>query len=250
MYKKINLLICILIITLLFCGCSNTNEQAGSDNEATFGFEKVVDDETEQSISNSENENDEHSINNDDEIKIEKYPRQYKINKSNIYEMNDAINTNDLQFSINSIKVCTELPDGITKDEVEYLSEKVDENGKVNDKRRYVFADINIKNNSDAEIIYYISNGFLIEMNTDGKIIDSSMEICYQSLFDETKQSIKDYYKLVLASQEEVKVNMGYIVNASLAESDRLYYAINVGNDQLSDDIKAFKITDVINDVK
>lgn len=248
--KKINLFICILIIALSFCCCGKKSEKSEINSEITYGFEKVVDNEAQQNTGGSGSKNGEHTVSKDEsdmsdsEVKVARYARQFKINKANICEKTGVLNIKNLQFSIENINISQELPEGITKEEVTYFYEQVDENGKIDDKHRYIFLDINIKNNNDKEITYFVSSGFFIEMDSNGKIVDSSMEVNYQSLFDESKQGIKDYYKIVLAPHEEVKANLGYIVNSSLAESDGLYYAMNIGGDELSEEVKAFKITD------
>lgn len=52
---------------------------------------------------------------------------------------------------------------------------------------------ISVKNESQNEVVYYLNSGNFIELNDEMKVIDSTNEARYQSLYDTSKQGIKDY---------------------------------------------------------
>ena len=101
--------------------------------------------------------------------------------------------------------------------------------------------DISVKNESQNEVVYYLNSGNFIELNDEMKVIDSTNEARYQSLYDTSKQGIKDYFRIILKPEEEIEVTIAYICNKSMAESDSIYYMLD-GTDINSEDIKAFKI--------
>ena len=246
--KYIKIIIMLFVVLILLSSCSNKSETKSKANESksentSYVFESIEEDTSTEEISTDEAGN----IIQEEESK---FPRpEYKINKSNIYKMNDEVSINCMdiygvtwikKFKINNVTISSELPEGITKEQVNYFDEKTNENGTLLNKQ-YIFMNISVKNESQNEVVYYLNSGNFIELNDEMKVIDSTNEARYQSLYDTSKQGIKDYFRILLKPEEEIEVTIAYICNKSMAESDSIYYMLD-GTDINSEDIKAFKI--------
>lgn len=248
-YCKIKTIIVFSTVLILLSSCSNKSETESKENESksentSYVFESVdTEDTSTEEISTDEAGN----IIQEEESK---FPRpEYKINKANIYKMKDEVSINCMdiygvtwikKFKINNVTISSELPEGITKEQVNYFDEKTNENGTLLN-NQYIFMDISVKNESQNEVVYYLNSGNFIELNDEMKVIDSTNEARYQSLYDTSKQGIKDYFRIILKPEEEIEVTIAYICNKSMAESDSIYYMLD-GTDINSEDIKAFKI--------
>jgi|GEM_PF-3195663 len=249
-YCKIKTIIVFSTALILLSSCSDKSETKSKANESksentTYVFESV---DTEN-ISTEEISTDESG--NIIQEEESKFPRpDVKIKKSNIYKMNDVVEINDeqfddsinrLKFKINNVTISSELPDGVSKNQVDYFQEKTDETGKLLNKK-YIIIDLLIKNECDKKIFYYVNCGNFIEMYPDGKVIDSCSEVRYQNYYDPTTQGIKDGCKVDFEPNEEKLVKIIYISNVSMSESKNLYYMIDIVGSTSSTDIKAFKI--------
>ncbi len=249
-YSKIRTIIVFSAALILLSSCSNKSETRSKANESkskntSYVFESVdTEDTSTEEIGTDVSGN----IIQEEESK---FPiAELKINKSNIYEMNDVIETDDTQMdgsaskirlSINNVTISSDLPDGVTKDQVDYFQEKIDETGKLLNKK-YIIIDLLVKNECDNKTLYMASSGNFIEMNSEGKVIDSCSEVRYQSYYDSTTQGIKDGNKIYFEPYEEKLVKIIYISNISMSESKDLYYMIDTEGSTFGTDIKAFKI--------
>lgn len=246
--KYIKIIIMLFVVLILLSSCSNKSETKSKANESksentSYVFESIEEDTSTEEISKDESGN----IIQEEESKFSR--PEYKINKASIYKMNDEVSINCMdiygvtwikKFKINNVTISSELPEGITKEQVNYFDEKTNENGTLLNKQ-YIFMNISVKNESQNEVVYYLNSGNFIELNDEMKVIDSTNEARYQSLYDTSKQGIKDYFRILLKPEEEIEVTIAYICNKSMAESDSIYYMLD-GTDINSEDIKAFKI--------
>lgn len=246
--KYIKIIIMLFVVLILLSSCSNKSETKSKANESksentSYVFESIEEDTSTEEISTDESGN----IIQEEESKFSR--PEYKINKASIYKMNDEVSINCMdiygvtwikKFKINNVTISSELPEGITKEQVNYFDEKTNENGTLLNKQ-YIFMNISVKNESQNEVVYYLNSGNFIELNDEMKVIDSTNEARYQSLYDTSKQGIKDYFRILLKPEEEIEVTIAYICNKSMAESDSIYYMLD-GTDINSEDIKAFKI--------
>ncbi len=247
--KYIKIIIMLFVVLILLSSCSNKSETESKDNESKSENTNYVFESVEENTSIEEIGTDESgSINQEEECK---FPiAEIEIKKSNIYKMNDTLKLNiaqidnsviSLNISINNVTISSNLPDGITKDQILYFSEKTDEKGTLLNKK-YICVDLLVKNNCDKNIRYMADYGNFVEMNSMGKVIDSCSEVRYQSYYDPATQGIKDGSKIYFEPYEEKLVKIIYISNVSMAESKDLYYMIDTVGTSSSTDIKAFKI--------
>lgn len=236
--KKLKVIILIMFIIINMCSCSDKNSLKMDASDYTIGFENTIDDNL-----NIISEDETTEISDD----IEKHPRTYSINKSNIISVTDAIHIDEISFKFLKVYVSKKLPDHIGMDKILYFNEPVTDKGELKNNQVYVFIDISVENCSKQELIYYVSDGNFVEINENGNIIDSCLEVRYQSLFDADSQSVKDFNKIIIPPEEEYTITIGYIANESMVDSGALYYMINKdGYSADYDEIKAFQILDEV----
>ena len=234
--KKIFLYISIISIVIVLNACSKNK----SENESSLDSVQENGLNFAQTTQNAQTENSvSDTLNSGQEMPLP----GFTINNSNIYEMNDKINIDGIEFSNLTLTVSKDILNGILKDDIIYFDEETDDNGRLLQEQSYIFADITLNNTTSETVEIYLSFGTFIVLNSENEITDSSIETRYRSDYTSTDPYRKDYFKYSLAPNSSSAVTIGYIVRDTIINSNDLYYMINKdGYGPGYDQFKAFTV--------
>ena len=227
--KRLAICIDIMIVLVILTGCKNSKSTDSiQDNGLNFA-------QNSSTVCNTE------TTKADEQ---QKHPlRNMKIYNSNVYDINEPMNIDDIEYSNFKVTVSKNIINGLSKNEIIYNGESSDNDGKLLQKMSYMFVELTIANKTSSQAILYLSGGSFVVLDSENNISDSSVDLRYRSDYTSTDPYKKDYYKYILEGGEKHTVKLVYIVNDELINSNNLYYMINKGGYGPGyDSFKAFKI--------
>jgi len=228
--RYISIIVCIaLLVTLCACSkndtSSNSSSNTNTENELDF---KAPTKESEAEMP-SKGEQDSPEI-----FTVE----PTKINKANIFKQDEVISYKDFSFSNFKMVKSKELPQGITKEQVENFSgEDIDLNGALTGSKTYAFVTMDIKNLTEQAINLCVSSSEFILLD-DNFSFGMYMDNCrYRS--GRSHNQAKDYYFQNIKPQESYTVTIGYVLDDTMINADNLYFFATSNIDKNS---KGYKI--------
>ena len=136
MRKKISFIFLNMAIAICICSCGKTEDSTYPSGDNGLNFAQTTNETTKGSDKTEITPN-----------KMPKYSRPgYTVKNSNMYTMGEIIQEDGIKFSISNILTSKDLPDGIKKEDANFLSEEIDENGKLLQQQSYIFVNLTMEN--------------------------------------------------------------------------------------------------------
>ncbi len=194
------LLLCTCILFL--SGCANTDEGNQSTN---------ADDETQQEYENEQ-----------------KY-----VVKDNIFDADESVEVDGISYQIISISSGTELGNH-RKEDVNYLTDEVDEDGNFLGNNRFIWIELATKNENETKTeIVVSSNGFYC-IGSDWEIFETGAEAVYISPKDTSFTKPSEVFHCILEPGETRNICLGYWIDKKNVDG-HLYYGIGHSGSEIDD---------------
>lgn len=164
---------------------------------------------------------------------LKDFPRSY-INKANIVQGSAPISYKNVEYSGIKIAKTKKLPNGIIKDDVDYLNDstgaEIGDNGSILDDKTYLFVTARITNKTDEKMMIPMQIR-VVELDEELSHKGCSISSIYRSgksLSAMTDlQEIKSYYMEYFEPGESTVYTIGTIVNDDLINADNLYFILD-----------------------
>jgi hypothetical protein len=160
-------------------------------------------------------------------------------------EATDAYTTGNLKVSAPEVRISKELDASLSKNDVTYFGELIDERGNFIDDNSYVYVTVLLANTANEEFDFGANLFSVVSLDENDLIVDMASELRYRSFYNpERDPNGKGYYHIFLDPNEEAEYLLVYILKDSTIEEQNLAFILlpNV-IESLQDTFKAFRIT-------
>lgn len=147
----------------------------------------------------------------------------------NKYEWNDKVQLEGITYQLVSVQ-CTQQLDGRDEKKVNYLTDKIDENGNLFDSEWFIWMKIKIKNEGAEQEEVIVNTNTFVNITNENVVTETGAEAVYIS--PEQSEEQKEIFHCILNAGEEREVELGYQINENNV-SGNLYYCIGYGGSSI-----------------
>ncbi len=148
-----------------------------------------------------------------------------KLDSTLIYQPTETIEDGDLSFSKFKCLRTAQLPQNIQSDKFIYRDGDTEPNtSTLAGSKEYIFAEIEISNNSQTTVLYNTGSLAFIIASGDLIQIERTGEPRYFSAGGDVTK--KDFFNLTLNPNEKKTITLGYILDKATLGNNALYYTV------------------------
>lgn len=165
--------------------------------------------------------------------KTEVYEDEIKsVLKDNKLNWNDSVTIDGISYQIQNISIGKEL-ENHNKDDINYLTDEVDENGNFLGTNRFIWMDVKIRNTGNEKKEVIVNSNNFYSISKDNVITETGAEAVYIDQ-DEKESNPAEHFHCDLNGGEERTITLGYWIDTRNVNGT-FYYGIGNSGSSIDD---------------